>query len=217
VTTSNDLQERLRAEWLDLVRAFGVPGAAAEQTFADLTALYSEPGRFYHTLRHLDEVLAVVGRLRAETRDLAAVRFAAWFHDAVYDPRARDNEERSADLAAAVLSAWPVPPALVAATRQLIQLTKTHQAAADDRDGLVLLDADLAILGAAPERYAEYREAIRREYAWVPEEAYRLGRRHVLEGFARRQRLYHLDVTRTAFENQARRNLAAEIAALSIP
>jgi predicted metal-dependent HD superfamily phosphohydrolase len=205
----------LRADWLDLVGRFAGAADQAERAFADLAERYTEPWRFYHTLRHLEEVLATVARLRDHTRDFTAVRFAAWFHDAVYDPRAADNEERSADLAADVLGPLQVPAAVIAAARDLILLTKTHQVAADDRDGQVLLDADLAILGAPPERYAEYRQAIRREYAWVPDEEYRLGRFRVLEGFARREQIYQLDVMRAALEEQARRNLAAEMAALA--
>jgi predicted metal-dependent HD superfamily phosphohydrolase len=215
VATPNDTRARLRVDWLDLVGAFGVPGDAAERAFVGLAARYSEASRFYHNLQHLGEVLATVVQLRAVTHDFAAVRFAAWFHDAIYDPRASDNEERSADLTAEVLGPLAVPAATIAAARQLILLTKTHQAAPDDRDGQVLLDADLAILGASPERYAEYRRAIRQEYAWVPEERYRSGRRQVLEGFVRRERIYYLDEMHTAMEEPARRNLAGEIAALS--
>jgi predicted metal-dependent HD superfamily phosphohydrolase len=49
----------------------------------------------------------------------------------------------------------------------------------------------------------------------VPEEQYRTGRRQVLEGFLRRERLYYLDAMYIALETQARRNLADEIDALS--
>ena len=90
-----------------------------------------------------------------------------------------------------------------------------HRAASEDRDGQVLLDADLAILGATAERYAAYSQAICQEYAWVPEEQYRSGRRQVLEGFLRRERLYYLDEMHAALETQARQNLADEIAALT--
>jgi predicted metal-dependent HD superfamily phosphohydrolase len=212
--TPGGLLERLHADWLDLVGAFVAAAGPAEQAFADLAARYAEPSRFYHDLRHLDDVLTTVGRLRDQARNLAAVRFAAWFHDAVYDTRAHDNEERSGDLAAEVLGGLQVPAAVAGAARSLILLTKTHRAAPDDHDGHVLLDADLAILGAPPVRYAEYGAAIRREYAWVPEEQYRVGRRRVLEGFLRRARLYYLDVMHAALEDRARQNLAAEIAAL---
>jgi predicted metal-dependent HD superfamily phosphohydrolase len=212
--TNEDL-DRLRARWLDLVGAFGVSGAAAEGAFTDLAARHADPARSYHTLRHVADVLDTIDRLRDQARDLAAVRFAAWFHDAVYDTHARDNEARSAALAVEVLRGLPVPAGTTAAAHNLILLTKTHRADPADRDGLVLLDADLAVLGAPPDQYAAYSRAIRQEYAWVPEEAYRSGRRQVLESFLRRERIYHLEAMHVAREAQARRNLAAEIAALS--
>src|SRR5437762_2672828 len=86
----------LHADWRDLLRGVGADTEAGEGVFADLVAAYTGPGRFYHNLDHLADVLATVGALGGQARDLAAVRFAAWFHDAVYDPRAADNEERSA-------------------------------------------------------------------------------------------------------------------------
>jgi predicted metal-dependent HD superfamily phosphohydrolase len=209
------IRERLHADWRELASSIHVPEAGMEGAFADLAARYSDRSRFYHNLDHLDEVLTTVSHLREQASNLAAVRFAAWFHDAIYDSRASDNEERSADLAVATLSRLQVSPELTTAVRRLILLTKQHRAAPDERDGQVLLDADLAILGASPERYAAYSRAIHQEYAWVPEEQYRTGRRQVLEGFLRRERLYYLDAMYIALETQARRNLADEIDALS--
>jgi predicted metal-dependent HD superfamily phosphohydrolase len=168
---------RLAARWRELVGAFSVPEGAAENAFADLAARYSDPARSYHTLRHVAEILDTIDALSDQARDLAALRFAAWFHDAVYDTHAQDNEERSAQLAEEVLRGLQVPEATVTTTRDVILLTRSHRAGPADRDGQILLDADLAILGAPPERYAAYRRAIRQEYGWVPEEQYCSGRR----------------------------------------
>jgi predicted metal-dependent HD superfamily phosphohydrolase len=213
--TTNEELERLWGRWWELAGGFGVAEEAAEDAFADLAARYSDPPRSYHTLRHVSEVLDTIDGLRDQARDLAAVRLAAWFHDAVYDTRARDNEERSAELAGEVLHGLHVPGGTIAAVSGLILLTASHRAEPSDRDGQVLLDADLAVLGSPPERYTAYSRAIRQEYAWVPEEQYRSGRKQVLEGFLRRERIYHLEPMHAAHEEPARRNLAAEIAALS--
>ena len=56
--------------------------------------------RAYHTLRHIEACLAWMRDAPLEDDDRIAAEFAIWFHDAVYDTRASDNEERSADLAA---------------------------------------------------------------------------------------------------------------------
>ena len=78
----------------------------------------------------------------------------------------------------------------------------------------ILLDADLAILGADPDEYARYARAIRQEYAWVPEADYRRGRTTVLQGFLVRARIFRLDRIHERLDAAARRNLRDELAAL---
>jgi predicted metal-dependent HD superfamily phosphohydrolase len=206
--------EPLRSAWADLLRPFGAPAAEASAVLDELLRLYSASGRFYHNLRHLDEVLRAVDGLAPLATDLAAVRFAAWFHDAIYNPHAADNEEHSATLCVRALGRLRIPPATVAAATGMIRATKTHQPPPGDRDCLILLDADLAILGASPSRYAEYAADIRREYAWLPEADYRTGRRHVLQSFLQRERIYLTEPMFARRETQARQNLEAEIETL---
>jgi predicted metal-dependent HD superfamily phosphohydrolase len=89
--------------------------------------------------------------------------------------------------------------------------TKTHEAA-DDLDAQVLLDADLAVLGASPTIYRKYADNIRLEYAWVPKLEYQTGRRQVLSKFLTRPRIYHF---LTHLEEPARQNITAEIGRLT--
>jgi predicted metal-dependent HD superfamily phosphohydrolase len=91
-------------------------------------------------------------------------------------------------------------------------LTKRHETTDDDTAGRRLLDADLAILGTAAEEYDRYAQAIRREYAWVPEVDYRNGRGRVLGNFLQRKWLYFTEPMREQREPQARKNLRREIA-----
>ena len=207
-------RDRLLSDWLSLLGRCGVPAAEARRGFDELAEAYAGPGRFYHNLDHVRAVLATVDGLGDLARDLAAVKLAAWYHDAVYDSRAKDNEERSADLAAGRCRGWGVPPARVETVQRLILATKSHQAEADDVDCHVLLDADLAILGATPDEYARYARAIRQEYAWVPEADYRRGRTTVLQGFLGRARIFRLDRTHECLDAVARHNLRDELAAL---
>jgi predicted metal-dependent HD superfamily phosphohydrolase len=203
----------MRDEWLDLCSGFGVSDEAAQRAFDRLAAAYASPGRAYHTLDHIREVLRTLAPFREQLRNGEAVLFAAWLHDAVYDPRAKDNEERSADLAEAMLSDLGVSPDQTAEVRRLILLTKTHDPEDVDNDGCLLVDADLAILGATPEEYRRYAAAIREEYAWVPGEAYRSGRRAVLEHFLQRPRIYRTAAFAVR-EEPAREHLRAEIQTL---
>lgn len=164
-------------------------------------------GRGYHDLRHLDEVLARITELgAAENREVV---LAAWFHDAVYDTSG--GEERSARLAEQSLSR---DEADVAEVARLVRLTTTHRPASGDTDGEILCDADLAVLAASPERYAEYVADVRQEYAEVPDEDFRQGRLAILEALAAKPTLFHMAYARERWEPAARRNLDAEIASL---
>jgi predicted metal-dependent HD superfamily phosphohydrolase len=135
-----------------------------------------------------------------------------WFHDAVYDPHAADNEERSADYATDVLGRLGVKPD--GELRRLVLATSTHENPDHNPECQLLLDADLAILGAPQEEYDRYAVAIRMEYAWASEAHYARGRSGVLKGFLNRGRIYGLQPLHTRFEAQARRNLSRELASL---
>lgn len=180
----------------------------------DLLARWSEPQRHYHTLAHLEACLAGLDTHRALAAAPAAVETALWFHDAIYDPRGPDNEARSAALAAGVLRSARVADATLAQVERLILATQTHEPNDADPDTALLLDLDLAILGAAPAAYQAYAAAIRREYAWVPEADYRRKRAAVLARFLQRPRLYRTALFFARHEAAARANLAAEISAL---
>lgn len=198
-----------RQRWHDLLRSWGVDGTRADAAFDDVCQRYAGPGRVYHTLDHVLAVLDSVEKLAAFARNLNAVRLAGWLHDVIYDSQASDNEEKSAEYAERLCEERGILDGPQVA--ELIRKTKTHEAGADV-DAQVLLDADLAILGAEEAAYWAYAENIRREYAWVPEADYRTGRRRILEKFLARPRIFHL---LRDLEEPARRNLAAEIACLA--
>jgi predicted metal-dependent HD superfamily phosphohydrolase len=204
------MNDALRQEWHDLLGAWEVNLTLADQAFEDVSRHYAAPDRFYHTLDHIQSVLKTVQSLGSQARRPNAVRLAAWLHDVIYDSRASDNEERSADYAERLCQKLSIPDGRLVAS--LILKTKTHEAK-DDPDAEVLLDADLAILGASEPDYENYAGQIRQEYAWVPEADYRKGRRRVLENFLGRPKIYHF---LSQLEGAARRNIAAEIAQLTV-
>jgi predicted metal-dependent HD superfamily phosphohydrolase len=211
---TNSREEKLHSAWKRLLEPFSPDAAASDRAFRDLVAAYSMPERHYHNLEHLGDILAAVDRLADHANDLTAVKLAAWYHDAVYDSRAKDNEERSADSAVAVLPTLGVPAALCERVRDLILVTKSHVGAPDNADAAVLCDADLAILATPTDCYTRYADAIRREYSWVPEGQYRIARSQVLRRFLSYERIFRTDAMASS-ESQARTNLAAEIAALT--
>ena len=206
----------LAVDWLELGRQVGARDDVAG-TGAALLGRWAEPHRAYHDLAHLAEVLERVDLLAAEADRPDAVRLAAWFHDAVYDPTAADNEERSAQLAETSLTRLRLAPDLVDEVARLVRLTATHDVAADDRDGAVLCDADLAVLASDDLRYSSYVEGVRREYAHVEDAAFARGRARVLSTLLDRPALFRTTYGRSAWERRACANVTAELARLRAP
>jgi predicted metal-dependent HD superfamily phosphohydrolase len=203
----------LAVDWLALGRRVGarddVAGAGA-----NLLGRWAEPHRAYHDLAHLAEVLERVDLLAAEADQPDAVRLAAWFHDAVYDPTAADNEERSAALAITTLRRLGLDEPFLAEVARLVHLTVTHEVADDDRDGAVLCDADLAVLASDDVRYSSYVEGVRREYAHVDDAAFAEGRAQVLSMLLDRPALFRTAHGRSHWEQRARANVTAELGRL---
>jgi predicted metal-dependent HD superfamily phosphohydrolase len=208
--------EVLRQSWTRLLDRYKVASSDATPVFDLLVAAYSAPDRHYHNLDHLAEVFRTAARLASITDDPAAVQLAIWFHDAVYDPRAKDNEARSADLTVKLLGPIGVPRSELDRVTQLVRATAhlTDDRPPRDRDTAILLDADLAILGAPEDRYLRYAADVRREYAWVPEGEYRKGRTSVLDHFLARPRLFWSDLLHQEIGAQARTNMTAELGQL---
>lgn len=198
-------------------RLWGELGAAQASggLMNQLVAAWGEPQRHYHTLQHLRECLAHFDAAAMLARRPAEVELALWFHDAVYDPRRGDNEERSADWAAASIRAAGCAEEIAQRVQALVMATKGHGVPAGDPDTDLLLDIDLAILGAAPARFDEYEQQVRKEYAHVPDAAFRDRRRAVLESFLRWPAIYRTAAFRDALEDKARANLRRSIAKLS--
>jgi predicted metal-dependent HD superfamily phosphohydrolase len=138
------------------------------------------------------------------------VRLAAWFHDGVYDGQPW-AEDRSARWAERALPGAGLDPAAVAEVARLVRLTETHRPAGRDVAGGVLSDADLAILAAPDGRYAEYVTAVRREYAHIPDRAFREGRAAILRDLLAKPHLFHTAYAREHWEDTARANVLREL------
>lgn len=198
------------AGWQRMWEELGAQGSQ-QALFNQLIAAYSERHRHYHTLQHLRECLQSFEAARTLAQRPAEVELALWFHDAVYDVHRDDNEERSAEWAAMAVRNAGLQDAVAQRVHALVMATK-HKALPAGIDAQVLVDVDLAILGAAEARFDESDMQIRREYAHVPEATFREGRCRVLRSFLERPRLYATEAFHQALEERARRNLARAIA-----
>ncbi|MFG2553243.1 hypothetical protein [Streptomyces sp. NPDC048581] len=219
--------EDLRSRWLrtllaardDDSRAPALspsPAPSPDRYGEALLRRWSEPQRRYHTVEHLAAVLGHIDVLEQYADDVVAVRLAAWFHDAVYLPERSTNEERSARLAERALPEAGVPAERTAEVARLVRLTTGHDPAPDDRDGQVLCDADLAILAAPPAAYAAYTAAVREEYHFVPNDAFREGRAAILRQLLALPSLFSTPHGQDKWEATARYNLASELEMLSL-
>ena len=199
--------------WEDLWRSLRVE-RVDPTLLAALLRRYSEPQRKYHTLQHLDACLAHFETVRTQAPHPHEVELALWFHDAIYDIGASDNEARSADWAREALRSAGGDAQAAQRVHDLVRVTR-HDVVPQTPDQQVLLDVDLSILGASPRIFDAYEQQIRAEYAGVPENAFRSRRRRILQQFLDRPRIYHTTQFHGQFEAQARDNLARSIRQLA--
>lgn len=185
----------------------------------ELSALYRQPDRHYHGVAHIEALLALASEYQKYLSDPQAVEAAIWFHDAIYDSRRSDNEARSAALAAEKLASR-VEPARLLRIVAMIEATATHALPdlsdeAAKHDAALFLDMDLSILGAPKTAFDSYEAAVRREYAWVDDKAWRSGRAAVLKKLLVRPHIFRTEAFRQRFEPDARKNIQRSIAALT--
>lgn len=206
--------EALRASWTGAWRELGI--AAPDALLAELQSRHGEPQRHYHTLQHLGECLGLLEAHRAAAERPAEVALALWFHDAIYDVHGHDNEARSADWGRDALVAAGAPAEVARRVHGLVMATQ-HSALPEGRDAELLVDIDLAILGAAPQRFAQYEQQIRAEYAHVPPVLFEARRRAILSRFLEREPLYRTAAIRAEREQRARINLRVAIGPAGAP
>lgn len=197
----------------ELWRSLGAEGSGRE-VYELVCAAYAEPSRAYHTARHIGACLRLIDdpAVRMLASCAPEVEAALWFHDVIYDTRARDNEARSAELAEGWLRSGGVAAGVAARVAEHIRATSNHLAPSGD--GQLVVDIDLSILGEDPDTYARFEAEVRREYAWVDAEAYRSGRAAVLGRFLARPSIYATPWFRERYEASARENMTASLARL---
>jgi|SRR5687768_6770863 len=180
-----------------------------DRLWIDIVDHYSEPSRHYHTLKHLEALVNELTEVRENISDWNLVVFAIAYHDIIYNPLKNNNEEKSAEYSAKVLSGFLTVPSMEKC-RQMIIATKNHELN-NDADINYFTDADLSILGTASNEYQIYSEQIRKEYRYYPAIIYKPGRQKVLKHFLAMNRIYKTDYFFKKYEQQARINLSNEL------
>lgn len=79
----------------DIFKLAGVP----EARISELSDKLREPHRFYHNTAHVEDILSNIEKKYPNDygKEKCILILLAFFHDAVYDPKRKDNEELSVD------------------------------------------------------------------------------------------------------------------------
>ncbi|WP_275005706.1 HD domain-containing protein [Promicromonospora iranensis] len=212
-------------QWLltSFVRSAVGAGATAdteaiEEVGQTLLGRWADEHRHFHNLRHLAAVLHRVDQLAEETHEPDLVRLAAWYHGAVFSSEKKvaeasqggEQTTASALLAREELTGLGVPTRAAERVAALVNAIVRHAPDPADFDAAVLNDADLAMLAAEPQRYKEYKAAVRQEYAHIPIDVYLKARIRVIERLLARRSLF-LSPMGAAWEEPARQNLDMEL------
>jgi predicted metal-dependent HD superfamily phosphohydrolase len=205
----------LQSSWNRCWQGLGARGDGSA-LMQRLLAAYEEPQRKYHTTQHLSECISLLVQHLDLAVEPAEVEIALWFHDAVYNVKASDNEAKSADWAERELLMASVESARVERVKGHILATR-HSAQPRGQDQQLLVDIDLSILGAPIPRFEEYEVQVRAEYAWVPAVIFRFKRKDILAEFLARKPIFNIARLREALEDRARTNLARSIGNLGKP
>ncbi len=208
--------EFLWNEWQRLWSELGCMEAGVRLVFDDLVCRYSEPHRHYHTLQHIEHCLQEFAVVREHCPHPAAVECALWLHDAVYDPRAKDNEQRSADLLLDIAQAYQMNVTDAIIAHKCVKDT-THAHDPGDLDRQLVVDIDCAILGQSWEVYDRYTTNVRKEYGHVPKLIYRFARRRFMRAhFLDAPRIFYTPIMHERYEARARENIMREVRELGL-
>ncbi len=199
---------RLKDRWKEIWQKLGVE--VQQTALEELIQAYSSTGRFYHNLAHIVDCISIFDRTKSLAAHPEEVELAIWFHDAIYDTRREDNEQKSAAWAGKVICQSGLGIDVAERVSEAILATR-HPAEVQGTDARLMADVDLSIFGAEPDIFWRYEEGIRKEYAWVPEDLFRHKRAEILRGFISRPYIYYHQPYREAFEAKARVHLKQAI------
>ena len=181
-------------------------GPNADSDYQLLLEQYSESHRFYHTLHHIEDCLKKYEEVEDKLQNKETVLTALLFHDIIYNPRQKENEEKSAEYAEEILLNFNFEDQFISRVKDLILLTR-HPSKPQSLDDKYLIDIDLSILGAERDIYEVYEENIRKEYSHVPKLLYKIGRSKLLKSFLKEEKIFQTDTFHDPLDSQARANL----------
>jgi predicted metal-dependent HD superfamily phosphohydrolase len=205
------VQDALRSEFTTLWLAGAEDEPAnAGRVFQALLDHYSQPGRHYHNLDHVNHCLDQSRLVAGLLADVRALNLAIWFHDSVYDPLASDNEAKSA-VFFREHAARAMTDSLVDAVVRLILVTKAGQVPRQ-ADEAFMVDIDHSSFGLPWEPFLVDSLAVRAERTHLTDEQYSIQQSRMLTGLLDRESVFATDFFRARYEHIARLNISRYLA-----
>jgi predicted metal-dependent HD superfamily phosphohydrolase len=205
-------QSAIKKEFIDVVTLIS-DELIAKNFWHQVESAYTDRKRHYHTLPHIIEMHSMLTEVKSEILEWDAIILAICWHDIIYNPLRNDNEERSVNFVEVWLKKLEVAEPLITSVCNHIIATKTHELN-ENNDTNYFLDADIAVLGKPEAEYQAYAAAIRKEFTMFPDMIYIPARTKVLRHFLDLPAIYKTPRFKNAYEEQARKNLEAEIKSL---
>lgn len=208
----NELKARFVALWARCVNES--QPAVAETIYGRLIECYEEVHRHYHTLAHIRHCLYEFDRAAAFMDDPDAVEIALWFHDAIYEPGAKDNEQRSAELFQKYAEASGCADSAFQRRIYNLIVVTTHREQPGRKDEQFIVDIDLSSFGLPWDEFEQDGRRIRAECADMNDDAYYPSHVKFLQMLQERPTFFFTDFFQNRYERTARENIERLITSL---
>lgn len=163
----------------------------------------------YHKRLHAIDCSNELYQIKHLLQDPDVVECALIFHDIVYDPISKTNEEDSAHLAEQLLTQWWLPKDFIEKVKDLILATR-HRDLSKDNDTQYIMDIDKAVLGKNFREYTQYTKDIRREYYMYSDTEFTMWRKQFLMWLDKKN-IYDTVYFKTTYGQQAEKNISDEL------
>lgn len=203
---------KFKEQWFALAGKFSDHLSTVEHLYEELADHYSEPHRFYHNAKHIENLMSLSDRYATHLTSKDVVDFSIFYHDIIYKPGRGDNEWQSAEKSKAALIKLGVLDTIIEEVVAFIEATKSHQitTVSNKEDLKFFLNFDLSILAASEEEYAAYTNGVRKEFHFMTDASFVLGRTGFLKSMLSKPHIFFTGVFREA-EEKARKNIQKEI------
>lgn len=185
----------------------------ATELGTDLLKRYAESERLYHTIDHIEHCLSQFDRVRDECSQADAVELAIWFHDAIYNFPAYENEKLSAAF-------FMEKSANLLGTRfresvEALIIATEHIRPPEDPDQRILVDVDLSSFGLPWDQFAADGKNIRQELHYLSDAEFYAGQIAFMEALLSRERIFNTAHFHDSYEAKARENVSRYLHGLS--